>query len=76
MVDPVRKLMMTLILVVLEDYPRLQLVSLSLLSNIQLCIIVFYQPFKSLKLNMLKTLSEASFLAAQVLLLYITAYET
>ena len=61
---PVRKLLMSMILVLLSEYPRLQILGLLTLSNTQLALMLHYQPFKRSIQNRIKVVCEITFLLA------------
>jgi uncharacterized membrane protein SirB2 len=72
---PVRKPLMSLILVFLQSFPRLQILGLMMLSGVQLVLILHFQPFKTRKQNIAKIIAEILFLLSLFLLLCFPVFE-
>ena len=72
---PVRKLLMSLIIVLLQSSPRLQILGLMTLSMIQLSLVIHFQPFRTKEQNIFKIICEILFLLAQFLLLGMPLFE-
>ena len=74
-VTPIRKLLMSFVLILLQPYPRLQLIGLMTLSITQLALTLKFQPMKRFTQNVLRILAEIFFILAHFMLLLLPVFE-
>ena len=73
--NPLRKLVMVSVVVILQNYPVWQIISLLILSFIKLLILTVYQPLKKRGQNILQVVAELCFFLGHVLLLFFPIFE-